>query len=45
MEKIAMVWEGKRLRMVRRGVGEDLDRLRVKYEGKRQQRWQEGLAV
>lgn len=34
MEKIVMVWEVKRLQMVRRGVGEDLDRLRVKYEGK-----------
>lgn len=39
MEKIAMVWEGKRLKAVRRGVGEDLDGLRVKYKGKRQQRW------
>lgn len=34
MEKIAMVWERKRLQMVRRAVENYLDRLR--YEGKRQ---------
>lgn len=30
---------GNRLRMVRRGVREDSDWLRVKCKGKRQQRW------
>lgn len=34
-----MVWEGKRLQMVRRAGEGYLDRLRVRYEGKRQQRW------
>lgn len=38
-KKIAILWEEKRLQMVRRGVREELNRLRVKYEVKRQQRW------